>query len=82
MLDDLRRNYILNKQQGLVIRPYAKCHKTHATDRELVKLKYYLRLAARLESLAELDHCRWERYLQKQLSADEAAALERDLANP
>lgn len=26
MLDDLRRNYVLNKQQGLVIRPFKKVH--------------------------------------------------------
>ena len=25
-LDDLRRNYVLNKQNGLVIRPYKKVH--------------------------------------------------------
>lgn len=24
MLDDLRRNYVLNRQNGLVIRPYRK----------------------------------------------------------
>ncbi|KAL4857255.1 Ubiquitin-like domain-containing CTD phosphatase 1 [Chlorella vulgaris] len=39
MLDDLRRNYVLNKQQGLVIRPYRRAHLTRGTDRELLYLR-------------------------------------------
>lgn len=37
MLDDLRRNYIMNKQNGLVIYPFQKAYKNRATDRELVR---------------------------------------------
>lgn len=82
MLDDLRRNYIMNKQNGLVIRPFRRAHRTRATDRELVRLKYYLRLIAPLESLASLDHSRWERYLRRHLQPDDTAALAADLDNP
>ena len=54
MLDDLRRNYIMNKQNGLVIYPFQKAFKNGATDRELVKLKYYFKAIARRETLSEL----------------------------
>ena len=36
--DDLRRNYVLNKQQGLVIRPFKKAHLTRDTDRQAGRL--------------------------------------------
>ncbi|GIL65800.1 hypothetical protein Vafri_19425 [Volvox africanus] len=66
MLDDLKRNYIMNPQQGLVIRPFRKAHLTRGSDRELLGLKSYLEAIAPLDSLEELDHSRWERYLEKQ----------------
>lgn len=37
MVDDLRRNYVLNKQQGLVIKPY-KRRAGRKADRELCKI--------------------------------------------
>ncbi|KAG2486031.1 hypothetical protein HYH03_015239 [Edaphochlamys debaryana] len=66
MLDDLKRNYIMNPQQGLVIRPFRKAHLTRGTDRELKGLTAYLASIAPLDSLEALDHGRWERYLEKQ----------------
>jgi len=33
MLDDLRRNFVYNKQNGLVIRPFKNAHRTRDTDR-------------------------------------------------
>jgi hypothetical protein len=33
MFDDLRRNFVYNKQNGLVIRPFRNAHRTRATDR-------------------------------------------------
>eukprot|EP00878_Enallax_costatus_P002404 GHUV01002580.1.p2 GENE.GHUV01002580.1~~GHUV01002580.1.p2 ORF type:complete len:112 (+),score=35.22 GHUV01002580.1:920-1255(+) len=65
MLDDLRRNYIMNKQQGLVIRPFKKAHLTRHLDKELLYLKHYLTLVGQLPKLSHLDHRKWERYLQK-----------------
>ncbi|KXZ48009.1 hypothetical protein GPECTOR_31g373 [Gonium pectorale] len=65
MLDDLKRNYIMNPQQGLVIRPFRKAHLTRGTDRELLGLRAYLAAIAPLDSLEALDHNRWERYLEK-----------------
>ncbi|KAL6764960.1 HAD-like domain-containing protein [Haematococcus lacustris] len=65
MFDDLRRNYIMNKQAGLVIRPFKRAHLTRHTDKELYHLTRYLLLIAPLERISHLDHSRWERYLAK-----------------
>lgn len=49
-------DYVLNKQNGLVIRPFKKAHLTRATDRELLYLTAYLQKIAALDSLAGLNH--------------------------
>lgn len=49
----------MNPQQGLVIRPFRKAHRTRGTDRELVGLTRYLAAIAPLASLEHLDHGRW-----------------------
>jgi ubiquitin-like domain-containing CTD phosphatase 1 len=82
MLDDLRRNYIMNKQNGLVIRPFQKAYKNRATDRELVKLKYYLKAIAREPTLSHLEHRRWERYVAKKCTPLEQEQLNIDLQDP
>lgn len=82
MLDDLRRNYVMNKQQGLVIRPFQKAFKNRATDRELVKLKYYLCEIAQLDVLSELSHRHWERYLKQRQSEASRAQMRADIDDP
>ena len=72
----------MNKQNGLVIRPYRKSHRRFATDRELVYLKYYLTNIARLDSLADLDHQNWEKHIRRVLNDQENLALQHDLSNP
>lgn len=67
MLDDLRRNYCLNPQSGLVIRPYRKAHRMKQTDKELLHLKIYLTKIAALESFEELNHDKWEKYIKYEL---------------
>jgi len=62
MFDDLRRNFLMNPQNGLKIRPFREAHKNRGTDNELVGLSKYLSLIAKLEDLSELRHSRWERY--------------------
>lgn len=62
MFDDLRRNFVMNPQSGLRIRPFDNAHTHRATDDELLKLTKYLLDIAPLEDLSELDHSRWERY--------------------
>jgi ubiquitin-like domain-containing CTD phosphatase 1 len=73
MFDDLRRNYVLNKQNGLVIKPFKKALTSGKADRELLKLKAYLLKIAELETLEELDHSRWEKYARKEIALLERA---------
>eukprot|EP00850_Spirogloea_muscicola_P021898 SM000267S09849 [mRNA] locus=s267:10401:12778:+ [translate_table: standard] len=63
MFDDLRRNFVMNPKNGLVIRPFRKAHLHRQTDNELVHLTHYLLAIAPLEDLSELDHTRWEHHL-------------------
>lgn len=65
MCDDLRRNYVLNPQNGLVIRPFKRAMTSGKEDKELVGLKKYFLAIAELESLVDLEHDRWERYIRK-----------------
>ena len=82
MLDDLRRNYIMNKQNGLVIYPFQKAFKTGATDRELVKLKYYFKAIARRDTLSELNHKRWKEYVKNNCTHAELQQMKHDINNP
>jgi ubiquitin-like domain-containing CTD phosphatase 1 len=63
MFDDIRRNFLMNPQNGLKIAPFKNAHLTRETDRELYKLSLYLKKIARLQDLSELKHKHWERYL-------------------
>jgi ubiquitin-like domain-containing CTD phosphatase 1 len=55
----------MNKQNGLVIRPFKKAHLTRHLDQELLHLMHYLTLVGQRDKLSDLDHRRWERYLAK-----------------
>merc|ERR1719516_227303 len=63
MFDDLRRNFLMNPQNGLKIRPFREAHKNRGSDKELVGLAKYLTAIASLEDLSGLRHSKWERYL-------------------
>ncbi|XP_074275034.1 ubiquitin-like domain-containing CTD phosphatase [Silene latifolia] len=62
MFDDLRRNFVMNPQNGLTIRPFRKAHANRESDQELVKLTQYLLTIAELEDISTLDHHSWESY--------------------
>ncbi|XP_058091187.1 ubiquitin-like domain-containing CTD phosphatase [Magnolia sinica] len=62
MFDDLRRNFVMNPQNGLTIRPFRKAHLNRGSDRELVKLTQYLLAIAELSDLSQLDHSNWESF--------------------
>uniref|UniRef100_A0A7N0TYQ4 protein-serine/threonine phosphatase n=1 Tax=Kalanchoe fedtschenkoi TaxID=63787 RepID=A0A7N0TYQ4_KALFE len=62
MFDDLRRNFVMNPQNGLTIRPFRKAHANRETDEELLKLTQYLLAIADLEDLSVLNHKNWEFY--------------------
>lgn len=65
MFDDLRRNFLMNPQNGLKIRPFREAHKNRGTDQELVGLAKYLAVIAKLADLSGLRHSRWERYVSE-----------------
>ncbi|CAG08865.1 unnamed protein product [Tetraodon nigroviridis] len=61
MFDDIGRNFLMNPQNGLKIRPFMKAHLNREKDRELYKLSQYLKEIAKLEDFSGLNHKHWER---------------------
>ncbi|KAJ1863104.1 hypothetical protein LPJ78_004277 [Coemansia sp. RSA 989] len=59
-VDDLDRNFVLNWQSGLRIRPYKRNSLRAYRDRELEKLAQYLLLIAELDTFEHLDHSQWK----------------------
>ncbi|XP_041079052.1 ubiquitin-like domain-containing CTD phosphatase 1 [Polyodon spathula] len=68
MFDDIGRNFLMNPQNGLKIKPFMKAHLNREKDKELLKLSQYLKEIAKLENFSELNHKHWERYLSKKQS--------------
>lgn len=62
MFDDLRRNFVMNPQNGLTIKPFRKAHANRDKDQELVKLTQYLLAIAELDDISTLDHRNWESF--------------------
>lgn len=65
MFDDIRRNFIMNPQSGLRIRPFKQAHLNRDKDRELLKLSKYLDSIANLDDFQSLNHRKWEEYPSK-----------------
>ena len=63
MFDDIRRNFLMNPQNGLRIKAFREAHKHRETDRELLKLAKYLKRIARLDDLSTLNHKHWTRMI-------------------
>ncbi|XP_065071413.1 ubiquitin-like domain-containing CTD phosphatase 1 [Rhopilema esculentum] len=63
IIDDLRRNFLMNPSNGLKIRPFRNAHASRATDQELLRISKYLKKIATLEDFAKLDHRNWESYI-------------------
>ncbi|KAL6043407.1 hypothetical protein STEG23_007987 [Scotinomys teguina] len=68
MFDDIGRNFLMNPQNGLKIRPFMKAHLNRDKDKELVKLTQYLKEIAKLDDFLELNHKYWERFKRWYLS--------------
>ncbi|XP_068218962.1 ubiquitin-like domain-containing CTD phosphatase 1 [Palaemon carinicauda] len=62
MFDDLRRNFLMNPQNGLKIRPFRQAHQNRTTDRELVRLASYLEDLSALADISTVNHSKWEHY--------------------
>lgn len=66
MFDDIRRNFLMNPKSGLRIKPFAQAHINRDKDKELHKLKKYLRkIAENCDDFNELNHRKWEQYHPK-----------------
>ncbi|XP_003494328.1 ubiquitin-like domain-containing CTD phosphatase 1 [Bombus vosnesenskii] len=63
MFDDIRRNFIMNPQSGLKIKPFRHAHITRRKDRELLKLSQYLKLIAKVDDFQTLNHRKWQEYI-------------------
>ncbi|KAG1687722.1 Ubiquitin-like domain-containing CTD phosphatase 1 [Nymphon striatum] len=67
MFDDIRRNFLMNPQNGLracilfIIRAFRKAHLNRDKDQELLKLAKYLKDIALLSDFSNLDHSQWEK---------------------
>jgi ubiquitin-like domain-containing CTD phosphatase 1 len=77
MFDDLRRNFIMNPQNGLVIKPFRKAHSNRHDDHELVKLTHYLLSIGDLEDLSKLDHGKWESFVDESVKRRKQGLSER-----
>ena len=61
MLDDLRRNMVLNPDNGLVIKPFnRRLRKAAVPDDTLVRLADYLYLIRESSDISLLNHAEWE----------------------
>ncbi|XP_025094562.1 ubiquitin-like domain-containing CTD phosphatase 1 [Pomacea canaliculata] len=62
MIDDVRRNFIMNPKNGLRIKAFREAHSNRLADKELMKLAEYLQDIADVSDLSRLDHRKWESY--------------------
>ncbi|CAN1288322.1 Ubiquitin-like domain-containing CTD phosphatase [Linum perenne] len=58
------RNFVMNPQNGLTIKPFRKAHANRDSDQELVKLTEYLLAIAELDDISKLDHSKWKYYAE------------------
>ncbi|RWS12842.1 ubiquitin-like domain-containing CTD phosphatase 1 isoform X2 [Dinothrombium tinctorium] len=61
MFDDIRRNFLMNPQNGLRIKPFREAQKNRSKDRELIHLAKYLKKIASMDDLSSLNHKHWHR---------------------
>jgi len=77
MFDDLSRNFTMNPENGLKIRPFKHAHVNRQTDTELQKLLKYLDLIKDVADFTTLNHDRWERTLEKGLPSQATSGEKR-----
>lgn len=65
MFDDIRRNFIMNPKNGLRIKAFRQAHLNRETDKELLKLSFYLKDINGCEDFTKLDHRHWEKFINK-----------------
>lgn len=71
MIDDIRRNFTMNNQTGLRIRPFRQSHLNRHKDKELIYLSKYLKYIAKKDlDFTTLNHKKWEHFITKAADAD------------
>lgn len=63
MFDDVRRNFLMNPQNGLKIKAYREAPKNRSTDKELLYLGKYLEKISDMEDLSSLNHRNWQKLI-------------------
>ncbi|XP_074601845.1 ubiquitin-like domain-containing C-terminal domain phosphatase 1 [Brevipalpus obovatus] len=66
MFDDVRRNFLMNPQNGLRIEPFKEAYKNRHKDKELLYLSQYLKIIADYDDLSKLNHRLWTRMVPRQ----------------
>lgn len=62
MIDDMRRNFLMNPQSGLRIKTFKSAAKIRVSDCELLKIGEYLKKIALLDDFTTLNHQNWAGY--------------------
>lgn len=79
MFDDIRRNFLMNPQSGLRIRPFRRAHFSRDTDTELLKLKKYLKdIATNCADFQLLNHRKWETYVPESTPESELDLVQKE----
>lgn len=65
MFDDIRRNFLMNPNNGLRISAFRHAHINRATDRELLRLAKYLKAIANVDDFGTLNHRHWEQVVKE-----------------
>lgn len=63
MFDDVRRNFLMNPQNGLRIKSFRDAYKNREKDKELYYLAKYLNIIANLDDFSSLDHNGWHKMI-------------------
>merc|ERR1712137_532194 len=63
MFDDIRRNFLMNPQNGLRIKPFRNAAQARLWDRELEHLLEYLKQISSLGTFRKLKHKNWKHFL-------------------
>ncbi|RWS30193.1 ubiquitin-like domain-containing CTD phosphatase 1 isoform X2 [Leptotrombidium deliense] len=66
MFDDIRRNFLMNPQNGLRIKAFRDALRNRETDRELKNLAVYLKKIAEMDDLSKLNHRHWHRFVSNE----------------
>lgn len=72
MFDDLGRNFLMNPENGLKIKPCRNLPVTRGEDRELVRLTEYLLMIKDLDTFEGLKHRKWKHYVKARKRRREA----------